>query len=379
MSRRVPYFERPQQPRDWRWYVGGTGRTFITLGLLLFGFVAFQLWGTGIATARAQAQLEKELETVFQQVTVPAPAPTVPDSTVPSSAPPTTDAAPTTTLYEDEFTDDLPEAPLAPIVPSGTPLGKIQIPAIDVDWVFVQGVKYNDLKKGPGHFRETPMPGQLGNAAIAGHRTTYGQPFFHLDLLQAGDRIITITGLGRHVWSVTESFVVAPTEYERIVPTKEWNRAMLTLVTCTPAYTARQRLIIRAELVTEESDRLYAAPDVLPPAEVFQRDGEITEDPLGVDGGTYPDPSADGVDPGTMPAIATGRSDAFSAGWFDDRDAIPHVIGWGALIGAMAMAAWTVGRRFRRLWVVAASGTLPVIVGLYFFYENVNRLLPPGL
>ncbi|MEY4606625.1 MAG: hypothetical protein RLY45_1385, partial [Actinomycetota bacterium] len=58
----MPYFERPPQPHDWRWFVGGTGRTLITLGLLLFGFVGYQLWGTGIATARAQADLERELE-----------------------------------------------------------------------------------------------------------------------------------------------------------------------------------------------------------------------------------------------------------------------------------------------------------------------------
>ncbi|MFM8310916.1 MAG: sortase [Ilumatobacteraceae bacterium] len=375
--RRVPYFERPPQPRDWRWFVGGTGRTLITLGLLLFGFVGYQLWGTGIATARAQADLERELEIALDQITVPpAPSTSAPDTTVATSAPPTTDAA--TPSPDDQF-DDLPQAPLAPLVKSGTPLGKIVIPSIDVDWVFVQGVKYNDLKLGPGHFRETPMPGQLGNAAIAGHRTTYGQPFFDLDKLVEGDAIITETSLGRHVWQVTSSFVVSPSDYESVVPTTDWTKATLTLVTCTPAYTARQRLIVKAEILQDESDRIYAAPDELPPAEVFQRDGEITEDPLGVD-----DP-ADGTpttDPSTglpQPSGQAARSDAFSAGWFDDRAAIPHVGAWGTLTAALGLAAWMFGRRVRRLWVVGASGAVPVLLGLYFFYENLNRLLPPGL
>ena len=69
----------------------------------------------------------------------------------------------------------------------------IQIPKIGVDKIFVEGTGREDLKKGPGHYPGTPLPGEIGNAAIAGHRTTYGQPFYDLDKLAPGDEIITQT------------------------------------------------------------------------------------------------------------------------------------------------------------------------------------------
>ena len=57
---RIPYFERPKHPRDWRFWVGGLGKVLITLGLLMFGFVAYQLWGTGLQTAQAQNRLDDD-------------------------------------------------------------------------------------------------------------------------------------------------------------------------------------------------------------------------------------------------------------------------------------------------------------------------------
>ncbi len=67
----------------------------------------------------------------------------------------------------------------------GDPVGEIRIPAIGLDQVVVEGTNTNDLRQGPGHYIGTPLPGQGGNAAIAGHRTTYGHPFYNLDGVQA--------------------------------------------------------------------------------------------------------------------------------------------------------------------------------------------------
>ena len=67
----------------------------------------------------------------------------------------------------------------------------VVIPAINVDQITVEGVSVEDLRKGPGHYPSTPNPGQAGNSAIAGHRTTYGAPFHRVDELQPGDEIIT--------------------------------------------------------------------------------------------------------------------------------------------------------------------------------------------
>lgn len=92
----------------------------------------------------------------------------------------------------------------------------------------------------------TPLPGQPGNSVISGHRTTYGRPFFDFDLLKPGDRIEVETAIGVHVYEVRESFIVEPTD---VWVTDDKDGAWLTLTTCNPKYSARERLIITAELV----------------------------------------------------------------------------------------------------------------------------------
>ena len=82
---RASRWDRPQEPRDWRWLVGSIGRTLIAVGLLIFAFVAYQLWGTGIQTARAQASLSDEFDELLEDsTTLPPPA------TTPVGAPATT-------------------------------------------------------------------------------------------------------------------------------------------------------------------------------------------------------------------------------------------------------------------------------------------------
>jgi sortase A len=189
---RVRKWDREPPPHDWRWYVGNLGKTLVSIGLLMFAFVAYQLWGTAIETAAAQNELEDEFIQLLAELEPgdqvfeagpdgqPTPAGTTP--------PPENGTAPAggATPPDDVFTD--PEAPESPAVldpvpvaeqniPSlddGDVLARIEIPQINVDDYVVAGVETRDLKKGPGHFPDTPLPGQLGNAAIAGHRTTYG-------------------------------------------------------------------------------------------------------------------------------------------------------------------------------------------------------------
>jgi sortase A len=92
----------------------------------------------------------------------------------------------------------------------------------------------------------TPVPGQPGNSVISGHRTTYGRPFFDFDQLGPGDRIELETAIGLHVYEVRESFVVEPTD---VWVVDDRPGAWLTLTTCNPKFSARERLIITAELV----------------------------------------------------------------------------------------------------------------------------------
>jgi sortase (surface protein transpeptidase) len=95
--------------------------------------------------------------------------------------------------------------PARPIPGDGEVEGIIQIPKIGLDIHFVEGVSLEDLKKGPGHYPLTPLPGQFGNAAIAGHRTTYLHPFFRINELGKGDKILVTTLSGLFTYSVTRA------------------------------------------------------------------------------------------------------------------------------------------------------------------------------
>ena len=94
----------------------------------------------------------------------------------------------------------------------GTPLGRIVIPKIKVDVVVIEGVGKSDLREGPGHWPETPFPGQGGNFVVSGHRTTYGAPFFKLDRLKAGDEIDLLMPYVSARYEVTEVLIVAPNQ-----------------------------------------------------------------------------------------------------------------------------------------------------------------------
>jgi sortase A len=112
--------------------------------------------------------------------------------------------------------------------------------------VVVEGTGASALRAGAGHYPNTPLPGEDGNVAIAGHRTTYGKPFANLDRLHVGEEIVLETPIGRHVYKITrEPFVVSNTDFTVIAQTPG---KTLTLTTCHPKGSARQRLIIRAEI-----------------------------------------------------------------------------------------------------------------------------------
>ena len=141
---------------------------------------------------------------------------------------------------------ELQQAYAAGTLQEGDSLTRIQIPAIGVDVVVVQGIGSSALRAGAGHYPATPLPCEPGNVAIAGHRTTYGKPFANLDDLKPGDTIVLTTPVGQCTYTVREApFIIAPTETWVVDPTPE---AMLTLTTCHPRGSARQRMIVRADL-----------------------------------------------------------------------------------------------------------------------------------
>jgi sortase A len=127
----------------------------------------------------------------------------------------------------------------------GDAMGRIVMPAIGVSEVFVEGTDPGDLRTGPGHYPDTPLPGERGTVAIAGHRTTYGAPFRRVDQLERGDRIELRMPYGRFVYRVERTRIVEPTELS-VTARVAYDR--LVLSACHPLYSAAQRIIVFARL-----------------------------------------------------------------------------------------------------------------------------------
>lgn len=303
--------------------MSGVGRVLFTSGILILAFVAYQLWGTGFYEARQQSSLKAD----FRQEAAARAASTRTDPTPPTGTPTST---PT------------PTAP--PVPPPGDAVAIIRIPEVGVDHAVVQGVGRPDLRKGPGHYPDTPLPGQLGNAAIAGHRTTYGAPFNRLDELSPGDPITVTTLAGEYKYTVKGLQVVRPSDVSVLDPHPDPDNegqplATLTLTTCNPKYSAAQRLVVTAVL---------DAPESPPPA---------------------PAPAAAAVV--AKPVV---HLDAPGPSWGTGHDRLV-LAAWAAILAAAGFCWWWVFHRHRswRTWVV---GLVPFVVVLFFFDAQLERMLP---
>ena len=285
-----------------------TGKTLISTGLLMLLFVAYQLWGTGLAERQAQDNLKSQFATT---TTLPVTTPT---------------NAPTTTL-----------APVAP--KKGDVVAQITIESINVDKFVIAGVGYKELEKGPGLFAGSPLPGQLGNVAIAGHRTTFGSPFSRLDELVKGDRIVLKTPQASFTYLVSAApKIVEPSDVD-VIRTVDDTRATLTLVTCHPKWTSKNRLIISAEL----------EPTVVPQKAT-----------LFVAGGNGPE-------------------EVLTDGWFHDPSALPIVIANALLLILIAVVAHRLARKKWRAAIVYPVAAVVFLPTLFMFFTYLTRLLPTNL
>ncbi|MGH3578639.1 MAG: class E sortase, partial [Mycobacterium sp.] len=204
------------------------GRVVLVSGVLVLLFIPFMLWGTGLMTARSQAALRVQFG-IDQQRSGSL-------TTKHLSAPKQSTVAPAV----------LQVAPVIADPPAGSPVGTISIPKIALSMVVVEGTDEPQLQAGPGHYPSTPLPGEAGNAAIAGHRTTYLAPFYNLDALVPGDTIVVTTVQGTFLYQMTGNQVVDPSDVAVVAPT---STPELTLTTCNPRYSASQRLVVHAALV----------------------------------------------------------------------------------------------------------------------------------
>jgi sortase A len=205
------------------------GRALIALGTLILLFLAYQLFGTDILNHHTQDRLRHQFSAEVKKATArPSPSPGATTTVDPAPAKP-----------------DL-----------GTGVALLEIPRIHLASVVVEGVEVPDLKKGPGHYPGTPLPGNSGNVVISGHRTTYGHPFYDLNELARGDPIYLTNPEGlRFTYIVDHSDVVLPTDIAVVSNTAD---DRLTLTTCNPRFSAAQRLVVVAELLVPRQKGLPA-------------------------------------------------------------------------------------------------------------------------
>ena len=257
------------------------GVALISLGVIVLLFIAYQLFGTNLTEAGHQTTLAKQFKA---QVATGAPLQN------------RTSAA---------FGDGLSAEPV------GGAIEHLVIPSIHVDQYIVEGTDEADLRRGPGHYPGTAYPGQNGNAAIAGHRTTYGAPFFELNEVKPGDPIL-ITDLNGRTWTyiVHNQEIVSPNDVSVLDPTP---LPQLTLTTCNPRYSAAERLIVFARLQgpagSVESNRIPVSSTA---------SKTVPDDPTAG--------NADTVGFGAATNLGSGRSSAWT----------PAV-----LYGLMAIGAWS--------------------------------------
>jgi sortase A len=164
----------------------------------------------------------------------------------------------------------------------GEAIGRIRIPKVGVDWPLIEGVQPEQLDISPGHMPRTAMPGQFGNAVLAGHRSTFGAPFSDLDLLVPGDEIEVDTGIGTHTYAVVSTEIVLPTGMWTV---QHRDGGWLTLVTCHPKGSNAQRMIVFARLVDGPNLAAVEAAfsgEYLPPKEPGSEDVDdaTTTDPV---------------------------------------------------------------------------------------------------
>jgi sortase A len=203
------------------------GHMFIAMGAVLLLYLLHSLLVTGLTTRQAQASLRQAWELHLTDGLFP-------------------DA-------DGGFGDETPE-PIQPgeavaVLQFARP-GSLERPVQNGPLYVVEGVGVEDLKKGPGHYSNTAMPGERGNFAVAGHRTTYGNPFFNLDDLRQYDEIYVTDRQGTQwVYAVVRQEIVSP-HAERVLKPDPLGtgRPTLTLTTCHPRFSNAQRLVVFAEL-----------------------------------------------------------------------------------------------------------------------------------
>lgn len=202
-----------------RGVAGLLGEALVTLGVVLLLFVGWQLWWTDVVSDADSAQV---VATMQQEFDDPSSAWVHPDKAMPGDA-----------------------------------FAIVRVPRFGEKFArpLYEGTTSDVLARGIGHYTGTALPGEVGNFAMAGHRTTYGKPFNKVAELKAGDLIIVETRESYFVYEVYEDLIVAPTQTEVVAPVpgrrlgEQPTEALMTMTSCHPMFSSRQRWVTHSRLI----------------------------------------------------------------------------------------------------------------------------------
>ncbi|MDQ1534759.1 MAG: sortase [Actinomycetota bacterium] len=257
--------------------------------LLVAAMIAFLFVFSGFAEARAQVGLRRSFETAVADL----------------------------------------KAPIGGAIANGVPVAEIDVAAIGLHRIVVQGTTSSALRSGPGHLRQSPLPGQQGNAVVIGRKTAYGGAFRRISSLTKGDRISVTTGEGRFSYIVDTVRRVGADNGSELVST---GTNQLTLVTSDPAFLATRRLVVTSHLI---GNAFAPSADPTP----------VTRAELGLSGET---------------------------------DAVLPLVLWLEVLLAAAIGATWLWRRWARWSAYVVS--VPVLLAItWLVFENVTKLLPATL
>ena len=366
-----------------------TGFVLISSGVLLFLFAIYQLFGTALITAQAQSSLENDLDTVTEEL---ASDEFIQNTFMKLETVTISEGVERTETVEtevssspfDDFTAEEISA-LGNIVykPQGEAIAQIVAPAMGLDSIVVSGTAVSDLRKGPGHYTDSAPLCSTGNAAIAGHRTTYGSPFGDIANLKFGDEIRVNTPYGNCIYTVTERFIVEPSD-TGVVKDQGDNR--LTLTSCHPKYSAAQRYIVVAKLTQTDVPYLPSQKEIsaliasttqtsvvseeVTTTETVEREVEVAREVTE----TIRDEA------NTVIEKTTTVTEGFGEGLDGDDDQLLAVILYGVVFFAVWYRTYRIAnsenkeRKFK--YITYGVGVFPLLVAMGLWFYRIDLLLP---
>ena len=366
-----------------------TGFVLISSGVLLFLFAIYQLFGTALITAQAQSSLENDLDTVTEELAsdefiqntfMKLETVTISEDVERTE---TVETEVSSSPFDDFTAEEISALGNIVYKPQGEAIAQIVAPVMGLDSIVVSGTAVSDLRKGPGHYTDSAPLCSTGNAAIAGHRTTYGSPFGDIANLKFGDEIRVNTPYGNCIYTVTERFIVEPSD-TWVVKDQGDNR--LTLTSCHPKYSAAQRYIVVAELTQTDVPYLPSQEEIsalissttqtsvvseeVTTTETVEREVEVAREVTE----TIRDEA------NTVIEKTTTVTEGFGEGLDGDDDQLLAVILYGLVFFAVWYRIYRIAnsenkeRKFK--YITYGVGVFPLFVAMGLWFYRVDLFLP---